>query len=52
MRDFSITSTTAQWVSSAFLLTMAIVVPTTGYLIERFKTRTLFTAEGRRRLTG
>ncbi len=44
MRDFSIDSTTAQWVSSAFLLTMAIVVPTTGYLIERFNTRTLFVA--------
>lgn len=44
MRDFDIDSTTAQWVSSAFLLTMAIVVPTTGYLIERFNTRTLFVA--------
>ena len=44
MRDFDIDSSTAQWVSSAFLLTMAIVVPTTGYLIERFNTRTLFVA--------
>ena len=44
MRDFDIDSITAQWVSSAFLLTMAIVVPTTGYLIERFNTRTLFVA--------
>ena len=42
MRDFDIDLTTTQWVSSAFLLTMAIVVPTTGYLIERFNTRTLF----------
>jgi DHA2 family lincomycin resistance protein-like MFS transporter len=42
MRDFSIDSSSAQWVSSAFLLTMAIVVPTTGFLIERFNTRTLY----------
>lgn len=44
MRDFRIDPTMAQWVSSAFLLTMAIVVPTTGYLVERFNTRTLFVA--------
>src|ERR1035437_3946608 len=42
MRDFDIDSSTAPWVSSAFLLPMLIVVPTTGYLIERFNTRTPF----------
>jgi len=44
MTDFSVTATTAQWLTTGFMLTMAVVIPTTGFLIRRFTTRTLFTA--------
>lgn len=42
MTDFAIGAETAQWLTTGFLLTMAIVIPTTGFLIQRFTTRTLF----------
>lgn len=42
MADFGVTATTAQWLTTGFLLTLAIVIPTTGYLIRRFTSRTLF----------
>ncbi|ODR07820.1 MFS transporter [Mycolicibacillus koreensis] len=35
---------TVQWVTSVFLLTMAVVVPVTGYLLERFDERQVFFA--------
>ena len=44
MSDFSITATTAQWITTAFLLTMAVVIPVTGFLMSRFSVRQLFTA--------
>jgi DHA2 family lincomycin resistance protein-like MFS transporter len=31
-----------QWLTSAFMLTMAVVIPTTGFLIQRFTTRQIF----------
>ncbi|MGO3152690.1 MAG: MDR family MFS transporter [Galactobacter sp.] len=31
-----------QWLTSAFMLTMAVIIPTTGFLIERFTTRQVF----------
>lgn len=34
----------AQWLTTAFMLTMAVVIPTTGWLMARFSTRTLFIA--------
>ncbi len=40
--EFAIEHSAAQWVSSAFLLTMAIVIPTSGFLIRRFTTRQMF----------
>ena len=40
--DLSITPLAAQWVTSAFMLTMAIVIPTTGFLLQRFTTRQMF----------
>ncbi|WP_326731745.1 MDR family MFS transporter [Streptomyces phaeochromogenes] len=40
--DLSITATTAQWLTSGFLLTMAVVVPVTGYLIQRFPPRAMY----------
>ena len=42
--DLRITANTAQWLFTAFMLTMAVVIPVTGFLIQRFKTRTLFLA--------
>ena len=44
MDDLKVDEPTVQWVSTAFLLTMAVVIPTTGYLVGRFSTRTLYFA--------
>jgi DHA2 family lincomycin resistance protein-like MFS transporter len=44
MADFSISSLTAGWFTTGFLLTMAICIPLTGYLMQRFSTKTLFLA--------
>ncbi|MPV49868.1 DHA2 family efflux MFS transporter permease subunit [Pseudactinotalea sp. HY160] len=38
----SVTTTTVQWLISGFLLTMAVVIPTTGYLLQRFSPRRIF----------
>jgi DHA2 family lincomycin resistance protein-like MFS transporter len=42
MEDLHITPSTAQWLSTAFMLTMAVVIPTTGWLMQRLNTRTVF----------
>lgn len=42
MDDFEITADVAQWLTTGFLLTMAVVIPTTGFLSARFSRRTLF----------
>ncbi|MDO7881774.1 DHA2 family efflux MFS transporter permease subunit [Protaetiibacter sp. WY-16] len=42
MRELEITASTAQWLSTAFMLTMAIVIPVTGFLMTRLTTRTVF----------
>jgi len=42
MEDLSITATAAQWLTTAFMLTMAVVIPITGYLLQRFNTRSIF----------
>ncbi len=42
MADLDITATAAQWLSTAFMLTMAVVIPITGFLLERFSTRSMF----------
>ncbi|MGC5078225.1 MDR family MFS transporter [Agrococcus sp. DT81.2] len=44
MADFGITAEHGQWFTTGFLLTMAVVIPTTGFLIQRFTTRALFGA--------
>ena len=43
MTDLSIDERTAQWLTTGFMLTMAVVIPITGWLMERFATRTVFT---------
>lgn len=42
MTDLRIDAQTAQWLTTGFMLTMAIVIPITGFLIQRFSTRTVF----------
>src|SRR5688572_8775482 len=44
MEDLGITAVAAQWLTTAFLLTMAVVIPTTGFLLQRFTTRSVFIA--------
>ncbi|MGV8856930.1 MDR family MFS transporter [Rhodoglobus sp.] len=44
MADLNIEPSTAQWLSTSFMLTMAVVIPITGFLIQRFSTRTIFIA--------
>ncbi|MFE4710185.1 DHA2 family efflux MFS transporter permease subunit [Paenibacillus sp. NPDC056722] len=39
---FSITESTAQWLTTSYLLTLGIVMPLSGVLIQRFTTRKLF----------
>lgn len=40
--DFGITASTAQWSSTGFMLTMAVVTPASGFIISRFSIRTVF----------
>jgi DHA2 family lincomycin resistance protein-like MFS transporter len=42
MKDLGITALSAQWLTTAFLLTMAVVIPITGFLIRRISTRRLY----------
>ena len=42
MADMSITAATGQWLTTGFLLTMSVVIPTTGFLLQRFNHRPLF----------
>ncbi|HYP73025.1 MAG TPA: DHA2 family efflux MFS transporter permease subunit [Microbacterium sp.] len=40
--DLGITAVQAQWLTTAFMLTMAVVIPTTGFLLRRYSTRAMF----------
>lgn len=42
MEELGITATLGQWLTTAFMLTMAVVIPTTGFLLQRLSTRTVF----------
>src|SRR5688572_17377813 len=42
MQSLDVTAAAAQWVTTAFLLTMAVVIPMTGFLLQRLHTRTIF----------
>ncbi len=44
MDDLHIDALAAQWLSTAFMLTMAVVIPMTGFLLQRFTTRQVFIA--------
>lgn len=40
--DLDVSATTVQWLTSGFLLTMAVVIPTTGFLLQRITPRQVF----------
>ena len=40
--DLGISAGQAQWLTSGFMLTMAVVIPITGFLLQRFTTRPMF----------
>ncbi len=42
MKHFNASADTVQWLITGFMLTMAVVIPATGYIMERFTTRTIF----------
>ncbi len=42
--DLGITAVQAQWLTTAFMLTMAVVIPITGFMLRRFTTRQVFLA--------
>ena len=42
MADLEVTASAAQWLTTAFLLTMAVVIPVTGFLLQRINTRPIF----------
>ena len=42
MHEFNVSASAIQWLATAFMLTMAVVIPATGYLLSRFPIRTVF----------
>lgn len=42
MADLQISASTAQWLATIYMLVMAVLIPTTGFLMQRFTTRALF----------
>jgi DHA2 family lincomycin resistance protein-like MFS transporter len=42
MREFQVGEDVAQWLTTVFMLTMAVVIPTTGYLMQRLTLRTIY----------
>lgn len=42
MNDLHVDPNTVQWLSTAFMLTMAVVIPITGFLLQRLSTRQVF----------
>ncbi|MET1022134.1 MAG: MDR family MFS transporter [Arthrobacter sp.] len=42
MVDLGVTAPTVQWLSTGFMLTMAVVIPTTGFILQRLSTRAVF----------
>src|SRR5690606_268231 len=42
MASFGVSADAAQWLTTAFLLTMATVIPVTGFMLQRMNTRPVF----------
>ena len=41
MADFHVSSTTAQWIYSSFLLVLGVMIPLSAYITRRFKVKTI-----------
>jgi DHA2 family lincomycin resistance protein-like MFS transporter len=44
MADIGITPSTAQWLTTGYLLVIGVLIPVTAFLIQRFTTRSMFLA--------
>ncbi len=44
LTELRIDASAGQWLTSGFLLTMSVLIPITGFLIKRVRTRVLFVA--------
>jgi DHA2 family lincomycin resistance protein-like MFS transporter len=44
MADLGVTAATGQWLTTGFMLTMAVVIPATGFIVQRFRLRQIFVA--------
>jgi DHA2 family lincomycin resistance protein-like MFS transporter len=42
MMDLRVDAPTVQWLSTGFMLTMAVVIPTTGFILQSLSTRAVF----------
>jgi DHA2 family lincomycin resistance protein-like MFS transporter len=42
MDDLGVSATTGQWLTTGYALTLAVIIPTTGYIMQRFQLRTIF----------
>ncbi|MGP0224561.1 DHA2 family efflux MFS transporter permease subunit [Paenarthrobacter sp. NCHU4564] len=42
MTDLQVNASTVQWLATGFMLTMAVVIPTTGFILQRMSTRGAF----------
>ena len=42
MRDLNVTAGAVQWLTTAFLLTVSVIIPITGFLLQRMNTRPIF----------
>ncbi|MBU6265375.1 MAG: MFS transporter, partial [Actinomycetales bacterium] len=44
MKQLNIQPSTGQWLNTAYMLTMAVIIPTTGFLLQRFSTKPMYIA--------
>lgn len=42
MSDLGVSATTGQWLTTGYALTLAVIIPTTGWIMQRFQLRTIF----------
>ena len=44
MREFGVTASAGQWLTTVYMLVMAVLIPMSGFLLQRFTPRTIFVA--------
>ena len=44
MREFGVSASAGQWLTTAYMLVMAVVIPMSGFLLQRFSPRAIFVA--------